>query len=63
MRNSVQSPSFFLTEIILHQRPSHPPLENKGAIYTKTRGLTASWITTKTNKYNATKVEHLTRVQ
>ena len=60
--NSVQSPSFFLTEIILHQRPSHLPLENRGAIYTKTRGLIASWITIKANKYNATKVECLTRV-
>ena len=48
--NSVQRPSFFLSKIILHQRPSNPFLENKGAIYKKTRGLTTSWITTKANK-------------
>ena len=48
--NSVQSPSFFLSKIILHQRPSSPSFENKGDIYTKTIGLTTSWITIKANR-------------
>ena len=50
IREQCTKSSFFLTKIILHQRPSNPFLENKGTAYTKLRGLTTSWITTKANK-------------